>query len=391
MSRLITDETVNREILEGKAEDISALADDLDSQLDTITAEFAADDNDVRFMLKVYRVVPKTGKLEYLFTVTPAELPIMDRLRDEHGGGDYEIRVYKNNKLHRKLTECIGAPPPKPLFQPKDNSTEIMQGFNKLAELLAAQKAQPSVQTGTNALEMMTGFAALITAMKPLFDRPATPAVPAVPQHDPLELVLKGMEMAREFGGEGNTGSTMMDILRDVVKGVAPALANMAATQAAAPAALPHNPGGFTLPPPVTIHPPVPAAPGNNPQPANAKVQPPMMQSLQNIAMKKYIAMLCKKASEDANPELYAELILDNVPYETVKSYLSRPNLADEMAKLDGNVNKFRPWFAELETVLRGMLQAAEAEDAPAAGLTGAGESSDTAEHDSDSAPDNPE
>jgi hypothetical protein len=190
-----------------------------------------------------------------------------------------------------------------------------------------------------------------------------------------MDYLIKGIELANELRGDGgNTGSTMMDVLRDGVKALGPHLGTLAANaqaNAAPPGLLPTAPGpGAPIPRHLPAMPPgaVPSPPpGTVPGPShNAGEGPPMFAGIQNAVFRKYVSMLVEKAAADAEPALYAELILDNAPFELVEGFLQRPELAAELARFDARVLQFRAWFGELETNLRQMIADAMAEQNPA-------------------------
>jgi hypothetical protein len=219
---------------------------------------------------------------------------------------------------------------------------------------------------------MMTAMASVMAQMRETFQPPRPAALaPAAEQKDPMDYLIKGIELANELRGDGGTGSTVMDVLRDGVKALGPHLGTLAANaqaNGAPPGMLPTAPGpGAPIPrhlptmPSGAMPPPPGPVPGVTPQEG-----PPMFAGIQNAMFRKYVAMLVDKAAADADPALYAELILDNAPFELIEGFLQRPELAAELARFDPRVLQFRAWFGELETSLRQMIADAMAEQNPA-------------------------
>lgn len=82
---------------------------------------------------------------------------------------------------------------------------------------------------------------------------------------------------------------------------------------------------------------------------------------------------LCDRAARGKSPELYAEVLLDNLPdYITPGDLLARlqaPDAIDQLGQVNADVLKYRPWFEELRKAIVEFLQpendgAAPAEDA---------------------------
>lgn len=70
-----------------------------------------------------------------------------------------------------------------------------------------------------------------------------------------------------------------------------------------------------------------------------------------------YYGLLCQKASEGADPTLYAEIVLDNVPDETLTMLLSRqPTPLDALIAEFPAAEPHRAWFAALiDTLMQAM------------------------------------
>jgi len=356
-------------ILEGDYEDISELTGDIDDTLSTITAEFDKDENDVTVLIKVYQVEEKTGKSDWLFNCQPEELPIMERLRDNYcDAGNrsiFQIRIYKNKKLFRRFHYSIkGA---KGLPKPSDSKNDmalvlaaITQAqtaqFNQLKELMLANKSAPAAPS-FNMMEMMTGMVTLMVQMKNLLPVPVN-----VNQNGNVDMLLKGMEVMKDFSGGGEGKETnMMDIIKELIKspllekaidGVATQIPNAVAS------GVPTNPVNPALE-----------------KPKSKPVLQPQTNGVDqmNIIVRSYINQLVKKASQDADPELYAAFILDNVPEKTVREYLLRPDLMTVITSVNPSAAQYMPWFEELKNNITEILA-----DEAAENLTEKGNGDDT-------------
>ncbi len=177
----ITDETngdfySDENAVEAEFEDVSGLQGDLDEQLHSIFSEIGGEADDIDYEIRAYRPQKGKGAMGYLFACTPEELPIMDKLRDDYGGGTFQVRVLRNKKIFRRKTVIIEPPlkkPEQPMIDATSNMAEVMaQGFMRLGELIVTTNAAPPVQPGGGMADMINNM----VAMKTLMGEPA-PAI----------------------------------------------------------------------------------------------------------------------------------------------------------------------------------------------------------------------
>ena len=336
------DEITDVNLLTGDSEDISNIVDDIDAQLSSITSELGADKLDVKFTVKVYRVVENKAELAWLFDCTPAELPILQKLRDEYQGGRFECRVYRNNRIYKRVKVVVEAPL-KPKDEPrKSDIAEILAAvsaqqdrqFNQLKETMMQIVGKPTTPQPSQ-IEMMTGMMALMMSMKNFVSPPAQESFGAEKM---MDLLLKGMEIGRESGGGGETG--LMDIAKELIK--SPLLGSLA--QAAT------NPVP-QLPRPVTVN-KIPIAVNKSSVPLPL----PQGENMHNPIIVHNLKKLIEKAEKDSDPVLYAEFILDNVPQSMVEQYIAREDLIDYLSSIDSRVNNHKEWFTELRDHIIGVL-----------------------------------
>lgn len=344
-------------VIPGSADDISELMGDIDEELNNVTSEFGKDDNDVQLKIKLHRVLERKGEREWLFDIMPSELPIMDRVKEEYGGGKYQASLYANGILKRKFNFNIANP--RTNFVPKNNSSDI----NTLVSLLAAQEEKRFIQLkelmlankpvqSFNLMETMTGLVAMMVNMKNLLPAPVTSD-----SSGNIELLLKGMEIMKDFGGGGEGKETnMMDIIKELIKSplLEKAIDGASAVVSSVPTNPPVNPALVKL--------------KVSSQPDNTGATNTM-----NPIIKGYINQLIKKAAADSDPELYAAFILDNVPEKTVREYLLRPDLMNVITSVNPQAAQYAPWFEELKNNITEIL----ADEVPE-NLTGKGNGADT-------------
>jgi hypothetical protein len=331
-------ENSNDAVVEGSVEDITELMGDVDSELDQVTSEFGKDKNDVQLKIKLHRVLERKGEREWLFDILPSELPIMDRVKDEYGGGKYEASLFKNGKLFRKFNFNIANP--RASFVPKSNSSDINtlvsllnaqeeKRFNQLKELMISNKPAPPF----NMMEMMTGMVALMVNMKNLL-----PSSVASNSSGDIELLLKGMEIMKEFSGGGEGKETnMMDIIKELIK--SPLLEKAIEGASAVVSNIPTNAVNPALAKPAADIPPQTTG-----------------DSSMNPIIKSYLNQLIKKAASNSDPELYAAFILDNVPESTVREYLLRDDLMAVITSVNPQAAQYSEWFSELKNNITEIL-----------------------------------
>lgn len=327
-------------IIDGDFQDITDLQGDIDDTLNSITSEFDADANDVVIFMKVYRVQEKSGKSAWLFNCQPEELPIMEKLRDSYGTGIYQVRVYKNKKLYRRFNYQIEAPKPgQPLVPPPAPTTDLAsliaamnaqadRNFIQMKEILLQSNSHGNGGgTPVNWTAIIAAIPAGITAIRALMP-------------DNTATLLKFMEIAGNFSGNGKE-TNMWDIAKEAL-GALPHLAEMAKSQQSL----------VPVPAPVPARVPIRApAPTGSPQPSAENNQ-----AMQFEAIKNQVNMLVNAALRGSDPGTYADLIIDNVPPEMIKQYLTQDTLLSDLAKINPRVTECETWFVQLKMELLEIL-----------------------------------
>lgn len=350
------DDITDVNLLPGNAEDISNIVDDIDAQLSSITSELGADKLDVKFTVKVYRVVENKAELAWLFDCTPAELPILQKLRDEYDGGRFECRVYKNNRIYKRVKVVVETPKKLAVTQPAKNEMSEMlkemgrqqqDNFNMLKDTVMQMVGKPSTPQPSQ-MEMMTGMMALMASMKNFV---SPPVQPSVSPDKMIEVLIKGMELGRDSGGGSETG--LMDIAKELIK--SPLLGQLAQAATTMPQ-LPRQQAQMQIP--VQAKPAQPQM-TTQPQPATQ----PKGTVMQTQVLKHYLDMLVKKAEKDSDPILYAEFILDNVPQSMVEENIMRDDLIEYASTIDPRVKDHQEWFIELRDHIITVLTSPDEEE----------------------------
>lgn len=363
------------------AEDITLQQADADDQINSIFSEVGADKNETTYYFQVWRILKDKADMAFLFKGTPADLPIMERLRDEYEGGKFHIQIYRNKKRYKRLTVSVEAPKKAVVSQQIKNDmaemlrvmgTQQQENFAMLKDTVLQMVGKPSTPQPSQ-MEMMTGMMMLMKSMKDFVSPPS-----ATPVFDPekmFDMFLRGIEMGRETGGSSETG--LMDIAKELIK--SPLLGELAkAGHTQAPPPLPRAPriGPQPMPSmgserPVTLNPvqtrhvgPVPPlTPSDSerplsPKPPQSPTAAPLFEEpvMSNDVLKYYLDILIQKSGQDSDPVLYAELILDSVPLEIIENIIMRDDLIDYASSFDSRIKAHENWFLELRDHIRAAL-----------------------------------
>jgi hypothetical protein len=224
-----------------------------------------------------------------------------------------------------------------------------------------------------------TSLPDMIRAVKDLRELQA-PQQDLKSQFGEVVSILQGAkELVGDDGGKQATGSTWVDLIRDLagspaagalvqaLSGAMPRPSLPLPSPTAATARLPHA----TAPPrPVVTAESAPStAPGSSPtQPPPADVG--LLAQLQWL--QGTLSQLLVQAQKQANPRLYAEVVLDNLPPEVPEAALferlSKEDWLAQLAQIDGAVLQHAEWFGKFRDYLvRALRRKArrEAESAP--------------------------
>lgn len=313
----------------------------------------------------------------YCCTYSQDELTL-ERLQEEHGAGKYNVRGRRGDGAFLPSVSVQIAPLPKHKQAPAAAAAPVQTGsvMGELAPLLTAMKDSTDRQVNmlTNLLtaliqrpdpkpEKGPDALALITALVPVLRPPKTDSAT-----DAVKLLLQGIELGKEFGGgDGEGGMTsLLGKGLDTVKTLAAAAArNPPRRPQPARVAAPAAPGAAGTVPaleePAKIEAPAPApAPAAAPAAPAEDVDADILGWLEN-----QVRLLVHQAKHDKDPELYAELFLDNMPpgldEATVYAQLSEPDAIDKLAAFNAEVLELRPWFEDFrEVMLRIIAENAE-------------------------------
>jgi hypothetical protein len=347
----------------------------------------------------IYRVI-KNRPLAYVFECSPDSFS-MDQLRDEYGGGEFRVYIHIDGELQKNIRVMV---------EPKPKTTDetpalaaLREGLDrqgKLLEALTARVAAPappapglaSMLGGATLPETLTAFGALLQILRP--PAPPPPPVQQESTSGAIDMLMKGIQLAKDLREEGGGGeSTLLDVVRDMLK--SPMLlqaVESAANQPKLPA--PTTANGRQVPmrrgpaqhgpitasarqPAVTDtdRPPAataPAADASEVVEGTAEVSPAKLSDPQMAQMvQHYMGVLTAQAAADSDPELYAGLILDQLPDEAIIMLLDRePDPVSALIADYPPAEPYREWF---EAVVAYVEQAFADDGPPGVQLEGSG------------------
>ncbi len=340
-----TDETViNPDDIIGQFEDVTDLQNDIDSQMDAIFQEFGGDDRDTEFKIIVKRAIPGKGEVEHCFSATPAELPIIDRIKENFGAGTYQIWVYKNGKIFKRRVLNIAKELKKeaPVLPGNDTNSlvqMVMENNRQMAERMEAfMKSQQQTPT-TDPMAMMTGMMSAMVQMKEFIGGGS----------NQMDTLLGAVKLIKEVGGgdsDGGSGRNFIDGIVELGGKVMPALAEMSkhTPPMTPPAGAPGQPQASVQ------NNPAPAQVENNTQqPTNEDIQ------MQQAAMKQQLQFLMAQAAANKSTALWADMVMDMIPENVIVQWISEPNekILQYFAQFEPGIMQYQQWFTELLNEIR--------------------------------------
>ena len=324
----------------------------------------------------------------YMFSVNTDEISmddLLDRIRDEYGGGEYRLRVFSNGRfvMNRNISVAESTKKPVSQVQPvqpaqsqdrfaeliiamQENSRAMMDAVRE-QQLVAAQGMQEMMvrifeansHGSASAASSPTDLLAIVGLVKDLFKKSGG--------ESEINLFLEGVKFAR--GDSGGDGNPVADILKTLG---APLMSMVTAAQKAQTApALPRPPTPQQL---TKAFSPAPAAQGEMTAPAAPIVETaesPVAQ-MQNAdwqvaqaQLLPYINILVTAANLDADPGTYADMILDFVPADQAKLVLESDEHYFRCLSMAPDINdNNRAWFDALRATLLRFIAEDETEGA---------------------------
>lgn len=283
------------------------------------------------------------GKRAYCATYTREEISL-DVIRDAYGGGDYRITGFDSeNKLtESKRVTIIDVPKPRQDLITRDerpqreDSTQalLMQFIKSQGDMVSALLNRPQVAAPAGPTIME-----IITLVKSL-----TPA----PGKDPTEILLEGLRLGQDLGG-GDEG--LMGLAKTAI-GALPALAARNPRAAAQPAAPVHAlaPAAPSVQGDGFVASATPSGGINTGFTPKTNGAPPVDNVLKQVAwLRQIVAQLTYQAARAKDPELYADVFMDNLPdfveEDEVYRRFAEESALEDLFKLHPPAKQYEVWF----------------------------------------------
>lgn len=313
----------------------------------------------------VSRVSTEPGrKAGYCKTYTVGDLSL-DTIRDEFGGGKFKIRVIDSagKYVSQTTVDIVDLPKPAAAAAAVTAPGADLAG---IAALLAAVKPGDGAGGIAQIMTMMMAQQKATTDMiVGLMNRPV-PQGPSITdilsimnankteKTDPVALLLQGLELGKTLAGGGDDGGGMLGVAKQGLELITPLVQQGMEDRRAAIAANPRR-----LSAPKATAEVTPTATGVAPVASNvetAGAQPVnVLKQLQWI--KAQLNMLVQHASRDKDPELYAEVMLDNLPdfisVEDIEKHIGATDAVAQLARIDSRVTQFAPWFEKFREAVK--------------------------------------
>lgn len=325
-------------------------------------------DDDLRLTVSRIRDPGAKGpRLQYCFTLDPTEAPdLLEKIKQEAGGGVYRVKLVRGNGKYvtQKNVAVEGIPE---LTSPKTGTLPQSQAYpaatpSSLESTLQAfiavstenQKALIAALNrdgGGDRLEMFKQFAEIMGAMRAA---PAEASGQAM-----IGTIREAMKLAGEVGGSGGppekTG--LWDVAKAIVEnpGILDGLKAIAENLKAQNATPVNGQRQIAAPPGPAIPAPAPPAPGQAAPPGDDP----------QALLDQYVPLLIRKANVNADPALYAEFLLDNLPPDLSRALMQTPNLVQTFSERFPEIVNYKSWFDSLLAEMRAMV---ETDSAVAAG-----------------------
>lgn len=287
--------------------------------------------------VKLYRVLPQGGRPKFLTEMSPEEFSETN-VKEMYGGGSYKIRAQKGNgKWGVSMFDIEGHPKKlAPTDIEEDPDEDEPTNHPQAQQVIHPQ--QPMI----NPLELFKmmqqaeekGEARMMKMLE--FMRPQQQSPDVTKQvFDIVEKIAPMMA-----GGDGGGSPWMMaftqfkEPILKIVDGIHTAL---------------------TRPPMPVSGPPPQVHAHVQPNPPQAESEDDMLK----ILIRQYIPMFVNAARSNGNPDLYADMILEQIPqtmYPKLEAWLSTPAWFDDIVKIEKNVQFQAGWWNLLrDSILEGM------------------------------------
>ncbi len=309
--------------------------------------------------IELFRINAQGGRPLFLEAVQPVAFSLAYVL-GRYGGGRYVAHAkYKTGDRVKHQFEIEGEPLPVRRLGPGNGVEPIAiaqpapQARAWMTETTAPAEFEPvpSDMTGMFSVlvqlikDMKSSKADMLKEMmmyKELFGAPQQTG-PQTTVDQVMSMISKGVELAGRAGAGGEQ-SIWIELARELKEPIGKGLD---ALQMALASKQPPQRPAMAVPPMGQIAQPSPQEP---PQQEGGGMNTQILMQLRSV-----LPMLINAATKNAEPEMYSDLILDQVPeslYPTLRDWLIRPDCLDLLAQLEPGIRYQQEWWVSLRSVL---------------------------------------
>lgn len=327
----------------GDAADFNGAAVDDMSEEEQFFAQIGEADSQSKVF--VYKQMPGAKEAK-VWTGVPGEFDL-HAIAMNFGSGDYRVKMYSPTergnlgvRLNKVLTELLTPEEERALARrrgeaPADAGAAPLTE-SRVAEIVASvlRSALPQ-QTQADPLVQMERLSGIMKNMMP--------AAPPAQSMDSLALITGVAKIFRDLTPdrdpiEKGVNAGPFDLLMKYAEPIMKIVTANAQNATAAPApALPAPAPGALVVPGATA-----ANPGTTPPTATPEDDPMFM-------LKMGIRFLVEQAKRDADPQLYADMVIDQVPPDDLKQLIAAPDFVAVLAQFNADVPAHRGWFERLK------------------------------------------
>lgn len=270
------------------------------------------------------------------------------RIAEAYGPGRYRVLGRKPDGSYYKSGRIAIATPTTPASDKNSDLLESLKGkmndngmlplllamIQNNGQIVAAALAKPESKSEIPWTALLAATPAALVAVKEFFKNDT--------DSQSMEKLLKQLTILEKLRGDDSKGSSWQDIIRDglqTLRGMGPVPGpKLQPVSARAVMATPDMVSG-TQPFPVVFH-------------ETPEAIEPTQENLTMDWLRKKLDELLQNAAQNKNPELRAELLLDDlppfIPESLIKSMLMREDWFEQLCSFDSRVLSYHGWFSEL-------------------------------------------
>lgn len=331
---------------------------------------------DTSAAISVYRYDEKTNRPSFVDSMAAQDMDgvtLFKTLKEEYGGGKFRIQLRADGRIVKTQTLQIEPPPKSKQIQPgslgndlpalirelKSDSgggdirlmMEMMQQQNTqfqtmMVEMVKAMGANNNQQPAFDPVAMQTSMLQGIETMQKL----ATPV-------DPTSLILKGIELVSAVKGDTGDGgnANMFSLMQSAIKEFGGTLSDAVKVMPPQPGQAPDNPTPpiARLREPVAGDEPASSQPGALAQPetVSRNTVPDQLKQFEP-----YVNKLVALAVASKDPDLYGEVIIDELGDEYALSWIGEKQGRETLMEIFTQTQPYREWFESVGKVIKDIL-----------------------------------